>query len=138
MQPKWEAFTSWLILPYLSYVIVIPVIMVLFRRDVAFASLLQWKAHAYVLEACALPAVLGTVILWLLPIRRTWIGIVVGLMLALGGMALWVQLRVTFWGGFEANAGTAATTMALLLPSCLAGAHAGSLRSRERKSEIPK
>lgn len=106
----------------------------LLRHDVALASLLQWRAHTYVLAACLVPAGLGTIVLWLLPIRRPWVGIVAGLILASVGIAIWVQLRVTLFGGFEENAGTAAAAKMLLLPSCLAGAYAGFLRSREQQS----
>jgi len=133
MKPKWKAFTSWLILPYLASVVI-----ALLSHYIALAPLMQWKVHAYVLGACVFPAGFGTIILWLLPIRQAWVGIAAGPILALGAIVLWVMLRVTFWGGFEANAGTAATAMILLLPSCFAGAYAGFLRYRESQSQVPR
>lgn len=131
MTVKWKAFTIWFAFPYFVAVVVVPGILVLSRHDAPLASLSQWRNHVYVLLACTSPAGIGTIILWLLPIRRTWWGVMTGITLAGGGVILWLQLRTTFFGGFEANAGAAATAMTILLPSCLAGAYAGFLRSNE-------
>ena len=120
----------WLIIPYLFAVVVAPAILALFRHDLAFASLLEWRNHVYILLACVVPATLGMVTLWLLPIRQAWLGISLGLIVAIGGIALWLKLRVAFVGGFESNAGAVATAITLLLPSCLMGAYAGYLRSQ--------
>jgi hypothetical protein len=129
---KWKALLSWFALPYLFCTVVVPSTLLLFRRDVTLGSFLEWKAQAYVLVACLFPSCFGTIVLWKLPIPRAWLGIIAGPILSIGGIAFWVWLRVIVWGGFEANAGAAATAELLLLPSCLAGAYAGFLRYRDQ------
>ena len=138
MEVKWKAFGLWLTLPYLFAAVIFPGMLLLFRHDIAPSSWFRWRDHVYVLVPCALTAGLGTTILWLLSIRRAWVGTITGSILAAGGIALWVKLRMTVFGGFESNAGTATMSLILLLPSCLAGAYAGWLRSREQPAEKPR
>ena len=135
MALKSRAFGIWVAIPYLFVGVIFPGMRLLFRHDLALASWFEWRAHAYLLGACLIPAAAGTIILWLLPLRRTWAGILAGLILAIGGIGLWVAFRLTFFSGFEANAGAVAAAEILLLPCCLAGAYAGFLRSREQQSK---
>jgi hypothetical protein len=131
MTEKWRAFTIWLISPFLFYVTVVFIVS-MFRNDVPVTSFSYWKVDSLLLGACAIPAVLGTFILWALPIRRPPLGIGAGSILAIAGIVLWNWFEMNFFGGFEANAGYYVTSLMLLVPSCLAGAYAGFLRTRKR------
>ena len=49
--------------------------------------------------------------------------------LAAAGITLWVWFEMALFGGFEENVDISVTALLLMLPSCLAGAYAGFLRS---------
>jgi hypothetical protein len=131
MAPKWKAFAIWLALPYLCYEAVIPGMLLLFSRDVTLAPMYHLRNLATVLATCASLAAFGTIAVWMLPIRRAWLGGISGLILAIAGIALWAWFEMAFFGGFEENVNIYVTAMFLMVPSCLAGAYAGFLRTRE-------
>jgi hypothetical protein len=134
LAPRWKAFAIWLALPYLSYEIVVPGMLLLFSHDVALAPMYRVRNLATVLAICTGLAVLGTITVWLLPIRRPWVGIFVGVTVAAAGVALWAWLEMTFLGGFEENVDIYVTALLLMPPSCLAGAYSGFVRSRASQS----
>jgi hypothetical protein len=134
MAPKWKAFAIWVALPYLSYETVIPGLLLLFRHDVTLPPSL--RNLATVLATCAGLAAFGTTAIWMLPIRRGWVGIISGLILAITGIVLWALFEMALFGGFEEDAGIYVTAVSLVVPSCLAGAYAGLLRSRESQSQV--
>ena len=134
--PRWKAFAIWLALPYLSYEVVVPGILLLFSHDVTLAPMYRARNLATVLALCVALAAFGTITLWLLPIRRAWVGITGGLIVSAVGITLWAWFQKTLHGGFEENVDIYITALFLLVPSSLAGAYAGFLRSRESQSGI--
>jgi hypothetical protein len=54
MTVKWRGFTIWLASPYLFYVVVVPIVLMLFGREESFASFSYWKIE-FLLLAPALP-----------------------------------------------------------------------------------
>jgi hypothetical protein len=137
MRLKWKVLTIWIIVPYLFYAAIIPGLMWVSGYQGTLSSALHWRVQSLILAWCVIPASLGTMILWALPIRRALLGIVVGLIVATGGLALCAWFEMTFFGGFEENMGIFATAVMLLIPSCFIGAIAGLLRFREQQSENP-
>lgn len=135
MATRWKAFAVWLIFPYLFYEAIVPGLLLLFNRAVTLAPQYRLKNLAIVLATCAGLAAFGTTIIWLLPIRRAWMAIAGGVILAAAGIFLWARFEMIFFGGFEKNVDFSVTALLLMLPSCLAGAYAGFLRSRDRQSE---
>jgi hypothetical protein len=129
-----RAFLIWLFAPFLFYLIVIPGLLLLFRHDVALAPMFHWKNLAYVFAFCATPAVFGSISIFLLPIRRALLGIIAGVIFAFAGVMLCAWLEMSFFGGFEANVGIYVTAVMILLPTCLAGAYIGLLRSKEERA----
>ena len=132
MAPRWKAFTVWLVIPYLSYV-AIEVGVPLFRHDVPVAPVFYWRHLAILLRTCAVPAALGTIVLWALPIQRAWLGLMAGALAAIGIIAVYAWFAMTFFGGFEENIDIMIGALILSPPSCLAGAYAGFLRARDQK-----
>jgi len=130
MTLKYKAFVVWFGLPYLLFLLVVPLLMWLHGKPVDLSSELNWKRQALIISICAVPAALGTAILWLLPIRRAAVGILSGAVIAILGILIWAWVQVRFFGGFERNAGTYVLAMLLLVPECLGGGFAGFLRSR--------
>jgi hypothetical protein len=135
MASKLKAFAVWLLVPYLVAFIAIPGTLYVLGRNLAFATSRYWKGQPFGLAFCGALALFGTVVLWLLPIRRAWLGMVAGAAFALGGVALSAWLGFTYWGGFEANINIMVGSLLLLIPSGVAGAYAGLLRSREEASK---
>src|ERR1700758_5298578 len=105
MTLKWRVFMIWLASSYFFCVVVVPVMLRLFGRDVSVASFFHWKTQLFLVASCATPAAVGTFILWVLPIRGTLLGIIAGLILSVAGIVLWAWFEVSFFPGFEANAG---------------------------------
>jgi hypothetical protein len=134
MAVKWKAFAVWIALPYLSYVVVLPIMLLIFRHDADLVSIYRLRHLVFLLAICTVLATFGIVTVWVLPIRRAWVGILSGLVAAIGGIALGAWFEMTFYGGFEENIGIYFTALFLAPPSCLAGAYAGFLRSRESQA----
>jgi hypothetical protein len=135
MTPRWRAFTFWQALPYIFCGGAFVTYLLLHDRGPStLDALLDWNIQRIVLVPASVTAVLGTVILWRLPIRVAWLGMLVGLVLALGIITLCSWFEMILWGGFEEDGGIFLAALALTLPSCLAGAYAGLLRSREQPS----
>lgn len=137
MRLKRKVLTIWIIAPYLFYAVIIPGIMWLSGYQSTLSSALRWRVQGLILAYCVIPATFGTMILWALPIRRAWLSIMVGLIVAIGGIALCAWLEMFFFGGFEENMGIFVTAVMLLAPSGFMGAIAGFLRFREQQSENP-
>ena len=108
--------------------------LLLSGHDVTLAPMYRLRSLATALATCASLAGFGTIAIWLLPIRRAWLGAITGLILAMAGITLWALFEMTFWGGFEEDVDIYVTAMFLMLPSCVAGAYAGFLRCRESQS----
>jgi len=134
MALRLKAFAIWLVLPYLFYEAVVPGILSLSNRAVTLAPQSRLRNLAIALATCASQAAFGTVIIWVLPIRRAWVGIISGVILAAAGVTLWAWLEVSSFGGFEENVDITVTAALFMLPSCLAGAYVGFLRSRDHQS----
>jgi hypothetical protein len=128
---KWKAFAIWLGIPFFSCFAIEPAVGLLFRHNANVARIFHWRNVANLLRTCAIPAALGTAILWLLPIRRAWLGIIVGALVASGGIAVYAWLNMKLFGGFEENVDIFVGALMLSLPSCVAGAFAGFLRAKE-------
>lgn len=88
----------------------------------------------FILAVCTGLAAFGTIAVWILPINRVWLGIVGGVVAAMGSVALAAWLAMTFYGGFENDIGIFWGALSLAPGSCLAGAYAGFLRSRENRA----
>jgi hypothetical protein len=131
MAGKWKAFAIWLMAPYIFFGLAAVTMQLSRDHRITLAPLLAWEIQAIVLSPCAITAVIGTIILWVLPIRRAWIGIIAGAVLAVAAIAVWALVEMTFFGGFEKNIGIFLVALTLSPPSCLAGAYAGLVRSRE-------
>ena len=127
MVMKLKAFAIWLAVPYFSYALIVLGLRV-FRSDVALGPIFNWKTQLLLLALCLVAAALGTIVLWMLPIRRRLLGVIAGLVLAVVSLVAEVWFAMTFYGGFEPNAGMYVSGLMLLLPSCLAGTYAGFLR----------
>lgn len=136
MTLRLRAFVVWLLLPFMSIVSLYFVLRWPAETAPTIAATIfrSFRSNAGVLISlsCLAQAVLGTTILWGVSIRQAWTGILIGVVIAASVIALSTWLELTFFGGFEANVGICLTALVLLLPSCLAAAYAGVLRSREQ------
>jgi hypothetical protein len=119
----------WFASPYVFYIV--SMLVVELHKDVDVAPIFYWKNQIFLLMFCAVPSVFGAAILWRLPISRVLLGIITGILLAGGGVALCTWLVVVLFGDFNANAGFLVTALTVLLPCSSAGAYAGLLRSRD-------
>ena len=130
MTNRLKAFLTWSVLPYLSLLLV----HFVFRgRNANLDTTLRSFSSSVgkmIFLCCLTQAVLGTLILWILPIKRTWTGVALAIIISLGVIATSTWLELTLFGSFEANVGIYVSAMMLLLPSCLAAAYAGVLRAK--------
>jgi hypothetical protein len=132
MSAKIRALTVWVVLPYFVLYIGVPGVLSLTGRYLGFGTVAYWAGQPKGLAICAVPAISGIVILWLMPIRRSLVGIFTGALLAVGIVILMAWISFNIWEGFEERASIVASTSILLAPSALAGAFAGLLRSRDQ------
>jgi hypothetical protein len=128
---KWRALAVWILFPYMSYFLFWG-IFGLFSHDVSLGGSFDLRDQAFLLSYCVIPAVLGTLVLWLLPIRHALLGIPLGIVSAFGWLSLVTWIQVILFGGFEESPGIIGTAMVFALPICLAGAYAGYLRAKDR------
>ena len=138
MRLKWKTFTIWMVVSYLFYAVAMSGMMALSGHHPVGSWALHWRTQGLLFAYCVVPPFLATMILWALPIRRGSIGILVGLLLGMGGIAVCGWLEMVFFGGFEDNIGIFVTGFVLLIPSCFIGAIAGLFRFREKQSENPR
>ena len=132
MNPKRKAVTIWVAAPYFFLLLVVFLSSVSQRSLSSFlGSLFDLKSQAMLLLVCLTPAGLGTFILWLLPIRRGWLGMLTGVVLALGFLVMGARIDMALQGGFERNIGIFMIAVALAGPCCAGGAFAGFLRARD-------
>jgi hypothetical protein len=137
MRLKWKAFTIWVAFPYFSYLVVMSGLMLLFEHHIKFAGFFSLRVQTLISAPCVIPAAFGTLALSVLPIRRTWLAIVTGTILGIGGMTFCAWFELSLFGSFETGPGIYLEALILLLPSSLAGAYAGFLRSKEQRSNLP-
>jgi hypothetical protein len=129
MSAKSKAFAIWLAIPFLGAYVVAPLAVSSLRGESLHGTLdstTLLKSLAY----CTIPAMLGTVILWAMPIRRPISAIFTGSIVAIMLLLLFAIFDWTFSRGFESRATIYVGTITLLVPSGVAGACAGYLRSR--------
>ena len=129
---RWKAFGVWLALLCVSALVVPKVLYRLYGRAEASPRYSLWIL-VFILALCTSLAAFGTIAVWILPMRRVWLGIVGGVVAAVGSVALAAWLAMTFYGGFENDIGIFWGALILVPGSCLAGAYAGFLRSRENQ-----
>jgi hypothetical protein len=118
---KWKAFAVWIAVPFLSSIVVAKVLYRLYGHADA-SPRYSFGILAFILAVCTGLAALGTIAVWMLPIRRVWLGIVSGVVAAIGTVALAARLAMIFYGGFENNIGICLGVLFLTPGSCLAGA----------------
>lgn len=131
MLPRLKAFVFWLVLPYSVYIVVVTWMGL---SDNRAGSWDFWvlKYQIVVLTGLFIPALLGTAVLWMVPLRTSWLGIVLGPILAVAGILLWVWVE---WGRSDG------ITVILfggitVIPSCIAGAYAGFSRARQHNVAV--
>jgi hypothetical protein len=124
MATKLKVFAVWLIVPYFTVYVAIPGILFAVRRDPGFFAISYWQHQTLGIAYCAIPACLGTLLLWTVPIQRRATGISLGIILALVIPILIAWIQFTYAGGFEEAANVTVGTALLLIPSAIAGAMA--------------
>ena len=133
MATKWRAFATWIVVPFLS-AIVVPEAIYRFSSHPEGSPEFRLGILAYILTICIGLATVGTVAVWLLPVKRVWWGIIGGMIVGAGSVALAAWFAMTFYGGFENNIGIFLAAISFGPGSCLAGAYAGFLRVRENQA----
>ena len=119
-------FVLWTVIPYCAYILLIAAL----EQNFHYRLLFSREAQTMLLVPAALPAALGTFILWLLPIRRASLGIVTGILLALGGIVLSTWIMIVCFGNSDNSPGIFLEGFIMVGPSCLVGAYAGLTRSK--------
>jgi MFS family permease len=130
MASKLRAFVVWAVLPYLSLVVLELVVRGSRANPGTTLRSLTSSVGLFIFFSCLAQAMLGTTILWLLPIKRVWAGILLGIVVAVVATAISTWLELSFFGGFEANIGIWISVMILSLPTFFAAGYAGLLRAR--------
>jgi hypothetical protein len=74
----------WLVIPFLTVYLLAPLIIAAFRRE-SLSDAVDFHSLPIGLAYCAIPAVCGTAILWVTPIRRPRTGILIGALIAIFG-----------------------------------------------------
>jgi len=126
-----KALFLWFLFPSIMYVLALTFIQLNWGGSIDFTVLWNQAVRILLSPACIFTACMGTLILWLLPLRKAVLSAFVGFLLGASGILLWAKYEMTFHGGFENNIGIVITAGVLFLPSCAAGAYAGILRSRD-------
>jgi MFS family permease len=130
---KWKAFAVWIAVPYLSAIIV-PKAMYSFYGRADASPTYSFGILAFILAICTGLAAVGTIAVWVLPVRRVWLGVMGGVVAGAGSVALAAWFAMTFYGGFEENIVIFLGAISLAPGSCLAGAYAGFPRSRQNQA----
>jgi ABC-type sugar transport system permease subunit len=129
----WDAariFVIWTVITYCSYILLIAALTWFLKQNFQYGLLFSRKAQAILLIPAALPPALATLILWLLPIRHAWLGIVTGILLTLGGIVLSTWITIVYFGNSDNSPGIFLEGFIMVGPSCLVGAYAGLARSK--------
>jgi MFS family permease len=132
MAMKWKAFATWIVVPFLS-AIVVPEAIYRCSSHPEGSPEFRLGILAFILAICIGLATVGTMAVWVMPVKRVWLGIIGGMTAGAGIVALAAWFAMTFYGGFENNIGLFLAAISFGSGSCLAGAYAGFLRSRENQ-----
>ncbi|HKM49172.1 MAG TPA: hypothetical protein VJX69_16400 [Terriglobales bacterium] len=135
MAMKWRAFATWIVVPFLS-AIVVPKAMYRFSSHPEGSPKYSLGILAFILAICTGLAAVCTIAVWVLPVKRVWLGVVGGIVAGAGSVALAAWFAMALYGGFEENIGMFLAAISLTPGSCLAGAYAGFLRVRENQAVI--
>ena len=130
---KWKAFAVWIAVPFLSAIVVPKAIYRFYGRTDASPEYNLFLL-SFIAAFCIGLAAVGTVVVWVLPVERVWLGIIAGIIAGAGMVGLAAWFAMTFYGGFENNIGIFLAAISFGPGSCLAGAYAGFLRSRENQT----
>jgi MFS family permease len=130
---KWRAFVVWIALLFLS-AIVVPKLIFRFYGRGEISPIYSLGIMSCFLAICTALAAIGTIAVWVLPVRRVWLGITGGVIAGAGSVALAAWLAMTFYRGFEISIWFFWYAAFLAPGSCLAGAYAGFLRSRQNNA----
>jgi MFS family permease len=130
---RWRALATWIALLCMSAVVV-PKVMYRFHGREESSPTYSLGILVLILAVSTGLATLGTIVVWVLPVRRVWLGMVSGVIAAMGSVVLSAWFAMTFYGGFENNIGIFIGAVSVTPGSCLAGAYAGFLRSRENQA----
>jgi MFS family permease len=130
---KWKAFAVWFAVLFLS-AIVGPKAIDRFYGHADSLTEYNLFVLSFIGAICIGLAAIGTAVVWVLPVRRVWLGIVGGIIAGAASIALAAWFAMTFYGGFENDIGILLATISLGPGSCLAGAYAGFSRSRENRA----
>src|SRR5579872_4763122 len=97
-----KAFMIWWLFPYLCFVIFEAVFVFLVRSPHTTSAVVNsfyWNTELKIIFACAIEALIGTAILWLLPITRRWLGILIGVVASLALTCGTVMVEMKLFGG---------------------------------------
>jgi MFS family permease len=128
-----KTFGVWLALLCVS-ALVVPKVMFRFYGRGESSPTYSLGILVLILAVSTSLAAFGTIAVWILPTGRVWLGIIGGVVAAMGSVALAAWLAMTFYGGFENNIAIFVGALSLAPGGCLAGAYAGFLRSRENQA----
>ena len=118
----------WVALPYL--------LIVLFEAATGRVhDALSWHMQRIVVLPCVLTGSLGALILWLLLLRKAWLGAATGVLLTGTILTICARLEMKIWGGFEANVGIFVANLLIFIPSSIAAIYAGILRATEEAED---
>ena len=131
MNSKLKAFIVWAALPVLFCDLFLTVNLLYRDGTSSLPYLFRWNSQSFFLECSLVEATIGTLALWLLPIRRLIVAMIVGASIGIGFIGCYAWVAMTFFGGFEENIGIFLNSLLLLFPCFVAGLYAGYLRARD-------
>ena len=120
-------------MPFLSAIVVAKAMCRFHGRAEALGTYSFWIL-SFILAICSVLAAVGTMAVWVLPIRRVWLGVNGGIVAGAGSVALAAGFAMSFYGGFENETGIYLGALSVAPGSDLAGSYAGFLRSGEKQA----
>lgn len=129
MTTKLKALTVWIAMPFLTAYVLVPYVVSILRREPLWGAVTLGQLVTG-LAYCAIPAAVGTGILWKMRVRAGWSTILIGAILSVALVFLMGYILMVLYPGFETGAGIYTVTLLVSAPSGFAGAWAGYLRSR--------
>jgi len=127
--PKLKTFGIWVAVPFVFAYVLVPLSVSMFRKE-SLQEALGFRDLILGLAYCAMPAMIGTVALWKLPIHRPLTGTLIGAGLSMILIALMGIIQMLLSPGMESGASVFVVSILLLAPTGAAGAWAGYLRGR--------